>query len=158
MFREIVRRDVAEMELKKLRKANKELRATHKQMSNELSRGGLRQHEMEHSVREIELNNQEIDIWVPEKRENGKQADQIRQTLMSMSNDDIQRMIRIPREEPERSKVRKMLFQVIYLRKLYNYCRILDGSIDGCSHDAFIDSLIEKLESNEKLHKERMEL
>ena len=158
MFREIVSRDVAEMELKKLRKANKELRATHKQMSNELSRGGLRQHEMEHSVREIELNNQEIDIWVPAKRENGKQADQIRQTLMSMSNDDIQRMIRIPREEPERSKVRKMLFQVIYLRKLYNYCRILDGSIDGCSHDAFIYSLIEKLESDEMKHDERMNL
>ena len=158
MFSKIVRRDVAEMELKKLRKANKELRATHKQMSNELPRGGLLQHEMEHSVREIELNNQEIDIWVSGKRENGKQAGQIRQTLMSMSNDDIQRMIRIPREEPERSKVRKMLFQVIYLRKLYNYCRILDGSIDGGSHDAFIYSLIEKLESDEMKHDERMNL
>ena len=156
MFSKIVRRDVAEMELKKLRKANKELRATHKQISNELSRGGLRQHEMEHSVREIELNNQEIDIWVSGKRENGKQAGEIRKSLMSMSNYDIQCMIMIPDKDPERSNVRKMLFQVIYLRTVDNFCRNLDGSTDGGSHDAFIDSLIENLEFNEKLHEERM--
>ena len=156
MFSRISRRDVAEMELKKLRKANKELRATHKQISNELSRGGLRQHEMEDNNLKRVITNKNIEIWVSEKRENGIQAGEIRKSLMMMSNDDIQDMIIIPDKDPERSNVRKMLFQVIYLRTVDNFCRNLDGSTDGGSHDAFIDSLIENLEFNEKLHEERM--
>lgn len=158
MFSRIVTRDMAEMQLKKLRKKKKVLEARDKQISNQLLKGGLLKRELELNNYALENTHKDIDEWTINKRNNGIEAGQIRQDILSLSNSQIQDMIRIPLDEPERSKIRKMLFQVIYLRSLDNYCNKIKGSTEGDSHDAFINSLKEKLESNQMIYDEIMNL
>ena len=158
MFSRIVTRYMAEMQLKKLRKKKKVLEARDKQISNQLLKGGLLKRELELNNYALENTHKDIDEWTINKRNNGIEAGQIRQDILSLSNSQTQDMIRIPLDEPERSKIRKMLFQVIYLRSLDNYCNKIKGSTEGDSHDAFINSLKEKLESNQMIYDEIMNL
>ena len=150
MFSRLVTRDMAEMQLKTLRKKKKVLEARHKQISNQLLKGGLLKRELALNKYALGNTDKQIDTWTITKRNSGIEAGKMRQDVLSMSNSQIQDMIIIPLDEPERSKIRKMMFQVVYLRSL-------DNEIKG-STNAHIDSLKEKLESDQMIYDEIMNI